>query len=125
MTLSGGGYSLLWNPGDTDFERVDWEYGTVFPPCAQQFHQHFVTSNDASRYLATGLGGVSYVFTEQQRRTGGTDGKPMASKTSIKLGGDQIEYEDQDPRIHQIWLDEMRKRGITPRLELPQAAPAS
>jgi hypothetical protein len=119
MTLSGGGYSLLWNPGDADFERVDWEYGTVFPPCAQQFHQHFVTSNDASRYLATGLGGVSYVFTEQQRRTGGTDGKPMASKTSIKLGGDQIEYEDQDPRIHQIWLEEMRKRGITPRLELP------
>jgi hypothetical protein len=39
---------------------------------------------------------------------------------SVKLGGDQIEYEDQDPRIHQIWLEEMRKRGITPRFELPQ-----
>ena len=125
MTLTGGGYSLLWNQGDKDFERVDWEYGTVFPPCAQQFHQHFVTSNNASRYLATGLGGVSYVFTEQQRRSGGIGREKSASKTSVKLGGDQIEYEDQDPRIHQIWLDEMRKRGITPKLELPLPKKAS
>jgi hypothetical protein len=120
LTLSGDGYSLLWNPGESDFQRVDWEFGTVFPPCNQQFHQHFVTSNHASRYLATGLGGVSYIFTEQQRRTGGIGREKAASKQSIKEGGDQIEYEDQDPRIHEIWLAEMRKRGITPRLELPK-----
>jgi hypothetical protein len=30
----------------------------------------------------------------------------------IKLGGAQIEYEDQDPRIHQIWLDEIAKYGV-------------
>jgi len=42
-----------------------------------------------------------------------------AGKVSLKEGGDQIEYEDQDPRIHQLWLEEMRKRGIKPRLELP------
>ena len=120
LTLSGGGYSLLWNPGDKDFQRVDWEYGTVFPPCDQQFHQHFVTTENASRYLATGLGGVSYVFTTQQRRTGGGGTANAMGKVSVKLGGDQIEYEDQDPRIHEIWLEEMRKNGITPRFELPK-----
>jgi hypothetical protein len=36
---------------------------------------------------------------------------------SVKDGGDQIEYEDQDPRIHRIWLEEMRKNGATPRME--------
>ena len=47
------------------------------------------------------------------------------SKTSIKEGGDQIEYEDQDPRIHEIWLEEMRKAGIIPRLDPPRAKVAS
>ena len=122
LTLTGGGYSLLWYPGEKDFKRVDWAYGTVFPPMDQQFHQHFVTTENASRYLATGIGGISYVFYEQQRRTGGIGRAKSASKTSIKEGGDQIEYEDQDPRIHQIWLEEMRKAGIKPRFELPKAA---
>jgi len=120
MTLTGGGYSLLWWPGDNDFQRVEWEYGVVFPPRNQQFHQHFVTSEQASRYVATGLGGVSYVFSESQRRTAGFDNQVAAGKRSVKEGGDQIEYEDQDPRIHEIWLEEMRKRGITPRFELPK-----
>ena len=60
LTLTGGGYSLLWYPGDKDFQRVDWEYGTVFPPLDQQFHQHFVTTENASRYLATAIGAMSY-----------------------------------------------------------------
>jgi mannose-6-phosphate isomerase-like protein (cupin superfamily) len=124
LTLTGGGYSLLWYPGDNEYKRVDWEYGTVFPPLNQQMHQHFVTTDNASRYLATALGGESYVFSEQQRRTAGIGGK-AASKTSIKEGGDQIEYEDQDPRIHALWLEEMNKAGVAPRLELPQAKVAS
>ena len=35
---------------------------------------------------------------------------------SVKDGGRQMEYEDQDPRIHQIWLDEMKKAGIDPQM---------
>ena len=60
MTLTGGGYSLLWYEGESDFERVDWKYGTVFPPLDDQFHQHFVTSNEPSRYLATSVGSFRY-----------------------------------------------------------------
>ena len=115
MTLTGEGYSLLWNPGDADFTRVDWAYGTVFPPCEGQFHQHFVTSANPSRYLATAIYGSRYPLTQQYRRIGDAQDKGM------KSGGDQIEYEDQDPRIHAIWLEEMRKNGITPRMELPVA----
>ena len=113
MTLSGNGYSLLWNPGDKDFTRVDWEFGVVFPPSEQQFHQHFVTSNEASRYVATGMGGMRYPLTEEHRRIAiGKPGEKQGISLSVKDGGDQIEYTDQDPRIHQIWLEEMRKHGI-------------
>jgi hypothetical protein len=47
--------------------------------------------------------------------------------TSIKEGGDQIEYEDQDPRIHPLWLEEMRKNGAEPKMGkfFPAAEPLS
>ena len=48
---------------------------------------------------------------------------PAVSK-SVKDGGDQIEYEDQDPRIHRIWLEEMRKNAATPRMEKYIPTPA-
>jgi hypothetical protein len=37
--------------------------------------------------------------------------------TSVKEGGDQIEYEDQDPRIHRLWLADMRANNAVPRME--------
>ena len=120
MTLSGNGYSLLWNEGDPDFTRVNWTYGTVFPPCENQFHQHFVTSNEASRYIATGLGGVRYPITALKHQMNvGNPGEKQKISLSVKAGGNQIEYEDQDPRIHALWLEEMRKAGIAPKLVLP------
>jgi quercetin dioxygenase-like cupin family protein len=119
LTLSGNGYSLLWYDGEKDFKRVDWEYGVVFPPCNNQFHQHFVTSNEPSRYVATGVGGPRYPITEEKRRIAvGKPGERQAVSLSQKKGGNQIEYEDQDPRIHAIWLEEMRKRNITPKLTI-------
>ena len=44
-------------------------------------------------------------------------GEKGAVSVDIKEGGDQIEYEDQDLRIHRIWLDEMRRNGVEPRME--------
>jgi mannose-6-phosphate isomerase-like protein (cupin superfamily) len=112
LTLTGDGYSLLWYEGEPEFTRVEWKHGVVFPPCEGQFHQHFVTSNHASRYIATGLGNLRYPLTQAKRR------QKQRIALSVKEGGNQIEYEDQDPRIHQMWLEEMRKRGITPKLDL-------
>jgi hypothetical protein len=120
MTLSGAGYSLLWYDGEKDFTRVDWSYGVVFPPLAQQFHQHFVTSNNPSRYLGINAQSTRYPLTQEWVRMGqrGADGQLSALQRSVKEGGDQIEYEDQDPRIHALWLDEMKKAGIEPQLHL-------
>ena len=119
MCVTGHGYSMLWFDKDQDFMRLDWKHGVVFPPADQQFHQHFNTSQNPARYLATGTGGLRYPLTFAQRRSllGVKPGEKGAVSTSIKEGGDQYEYEDQDARIHRIWLDEMKKNGVQPKME--------
>ena len=119
MCVVGTGFSLLWWDGEKDFMRLDWKHGMVFPPAEKQWHQHFNTSNRPARYLATGVGSLRYPLTAIKRRSSGTlsPTSKSAVSLSVKLGGDQIEFEDQDPRIHPLWLDEMRKNGGEPRME--------
>ena len=119
MCVVGQGFSLLWYEGDKGFLRIDWKHGVVFPPADRQFHQHFTTSNQSARYFATGVGGSRYPFTMNNRRSllGVKEGEKGAVSTSIKEGGDQIEYEDQDPRIHNMWLEELKKNGVTPKMD--------
>ncbi|HEV8019866.1 MAG TPA: hypothetical protein VGP41_01310 [Candidatus Lustribacter sp.] len=119
FTVTGTGYSLLWTEGEADFKRVDWGPGWTFAPVDRQFHQHFTTSPFPSRYLAFIAGSnARYPLTDAMRRTSAADdGSRGKVSTSIKEGGDQMEYEDQDPRVHAIWLDEMKKAGITPQFD--------
>jgi hypothetical protein len=68
--------------------------------------------------MAAGIGSIRYPITMSQRNTMfGKNGKKQASHLSVKEGGDQIEYEDQDPRVHEMWLEEMRKNGVTPQMD--------
>ena len=111
MCVTGSGYSLLWYEGEPDFHRVDWQHGTVFAPPDQMFHQHFNASPVPARYLATAYGSLRYPFTESKRKSlfGGVS-------TSLKNGGDQIEYADQSPRIHQMYEDATRTAGVAVRM---------
>jgi quercetin dioxygenase-like cupin family protein len=115
MCVAGSGYSLMWHEGDTDFIRIEWKHGVVFPPADQQFHQHFTTSAEPARYLATGFGSLRYPFTLARRQE--ILGEKVAFATSTKDGGDQIEYRDQDPRIHPMWLEEIGMRGLTSKMD--------
>ncbi len=111
MCVTGHGYSLFWYEGDKDFHRVNWKYGTVFAPPDQMFHQHFNLSPQPARYLATAMGNPRYPFTETKRKTLGG-----GVSTSVKQGGDQIEYEDQSAYIHQLFLQETKKAGVEVRM---------
>ena len=115
MCVAGSGYSLMWHDGDQDYVRVEWENGTVFPPADKQWHQHFTTSETSARYLATGFGSLRYPFTSDRRRE--ILGKQVAFSTSTKEGGDQIEYADQDTKIHPIYLEELSKRGLKAKMD--------
>ena len=120
MCVSGTGYSLLWFEGDKDFHRIDWKHGLMFPPADRQFHQHFNTSKRPARYLATGVGGMRYPLTTAMRKAAGTlpeGSKEVGVSTSIKQGGDQIEYEDQDSRIQPMFMEECLRNGIEQKMD--------
>ncbi|TMC37378.1 MAG: cupin domain-containing protein [Chloroflexi bacterium] len=106
FTVSGHGYSLYWHEGDPDFKRFDWKFGSVFTPTDMLFHQHFNTGGEPARYLAIAFGGMRYPTIADKRKTfEGMD-------KSMKAGGRQIDYEDEDPRIRQIFENELRRRGV-------------
>ncbi len=73
--------------------------------------------------MATGTSNQRYPLTEEARVNSGTDNAQGAVARSVKDGGGQIEYEDQDPRIHALWLEEMEKNGVTPQFDKYESAP--
>jgi mannose-6-phosphate isomerase-like protein (cupin superfamily) len=111
FAVTGHGYSVYWYEGEKDFQRFDWRHGAVFAPTDMLFHQHFNTSPEPARYLAVAFGGLRYPFSEDKKKTF------MGMDVSVKEGGRQLEYEDQDPRIHAMYLEELRKRQIEPRMD--------
>jgi len=103
IILSGQGYSVLWPAGETP-QRVDWGPGSVVVPPDQWFHQHFNSGAAPARYLALRWNNWRYKFMRSQDGEGGTF-------TSVKLGGGQIEFEDEDPQIHKDFEAAMKKVG--------------
>ena len=108
--IHGTGYSLLWYADDKEFQRIDWRHGMTFAPPDGMFHQHFCTSPTPARYLAIGFGSKRYPVLS------GRSSETSRSDVSIKQGGRQIEYEDQDPRIHATWLAAIAKTGVTSQM---------
>jgi hypothetical protein len=71
----------------------EWRHGMCFAPPNGMFHQHFDTRANPARYLAVGFGTKRYPIV-WERRLGSEGGR---TDVSIKEGGSQIEYGDQDP----------------------------
>ena len=111
--VTGKGYSLLWYEGEKDFHRANWQHGVIYAPPDQMFHQHFNISPSPSRYLALQMGSVRYPMTQSKKDIWSPDG--MFAK-GVDEGGMQIEYADQDPRIHDLWIREMTAAGIEPKM---------
>lgn len=111
FAVTGEGYSLLWYEGaDWDrgeFVRHDWRHGVVYAPPDAMFHQHFNLSPAPARYLAVQMGSTRYPLFRSKVFTYDT-----GADTDAAEGGNQIEYRDQDPRIHRLFLNELARRGI-------------
>ena len=105
--VDGEGYSLLWFDGDSDFKEFPWQHGFMYTPPFWMFHQHFNTCPHPARYLACSLGSRRYPFISLRRKS--AEG---AGSKSLQDGGRQLEYEDQDPRIHRKWLDALDLTGV-------------
>src|SRR5262249_13309589 len=103
IILTGQGYSILWPEGE-EMKRVDWKPGSVVVPPDRWFHQHFNSGAKPARYLALRWNNWRYRFMRSQDGEGG-------SFTSVKLGGGQIEFEDEDPQIHRDFEAAMKAAG--------------
>jgi len=101
VILSGEGYTLMWREGMAP-QKFDWQAGSIVVPPDQWFHQHFNTGKTPARYLALRWEGLKF-------RTGR---QTEMCEVSIREGGDQIEYEDEDPSIRKLFEDELAKQGI-------------
>lgn len=86
-------------------KRVDWGRMSIFVPPIQWFHQHFNPGGEPARYAA--LKPWGFKFRVEDLKDTGED---------VKRGGAQIEYEDQDPEIHKIFVEECRKSGAEVRM---------
>ena len=97
----------MWPDGAAK-QRYDWGAGSLFVPPEMWFHQHFNVSLEPVRYLAL------KPFTS--RKFPGLK-KHFGTSESVKTGGNQIEYEDEDPRIRQIFEEELARNQIESRMD--------
>jgi quercetin dioxygenase-like cupin family protein len=106
LILSGTGYSLMWKQGQP-FQRYDWSEGSLVIPPDDTFHQHFNSGPVAARYLA-----LRYETRARDPQTG----LPM-STISTRMGGDQIDYEDEDPQVREMYEEQCARHGVASKMD--------
>ena len=106
IVMSGEGFSLMWPEGEQP-RRFEWKEGTLIVPPNMWFHQHFNTGTTPARYLAFKAEGVSIRNAQ---------GVPKAW-ISRRVGGDQIDYADESPRIRESFSAALAKTGAAPRMD--------
>jgi mannose-6-phosphate isomerase-like protein (cupin superfamily) len=115
IILSGKGYSLLW-PQGAERTQVDWQPGSMVVPPNQWFHEHFNTGAEPARYLALRWGSQRYDMGAAFSSDEGDTGRSGAD-VSVKEGGWQIEYSDEDPAIHRQFEEELARSGAHCRMQ--------
>jgi mannose-6-phosphate isomerase-like protein (cupin superfamily) len=112
VLLSGtGGFSLVWTKEDrSDMIKCDWQLGSmVVVPSDNCYHQHFNTGTNRARYLALRSGDMGL----NSPRPGGGE----YADRSMKEGGWQIEYHDEDREIHKIFEKDLATHGAPCRMK--------
>ena len=106
IILGGEGYTLMWPEGEEP-RRFDWRRGAMVVPPNRWLHQHFNTGTTPARYLA---------FKHEVVAIRNAQGVPKAW-ISRRLGGDQIDYADETAMVRKMFVDELAKNGLAPRMD--------
>jgi mannose-6-phosphate isomerase-like protein (cupin superfamily)/uncharacterized RmlC-like cupin family protein len=101
LTLSGRGYSLLWKNEFDEHVRIDWTDGALLVPPNFWWHQHFNIGDTPARYLAIRWGSPKHPLDHSYDNLA----------TDRRSNGDQIEYDDQDPQVLQIYKESLAEQG--------------
>jgi hypothetical protein len=100
------GYSLMWPEGEEP-RRYEWSAGSLVIPPNMWYHQHFNTGPTPARYLA---------FKHETVSVRNAQGVPK-SWISQRIGGDQIDYADEQPVIRESFAAALSKSGLTSAME--------
>ena len=111
IVMSGEGYTLMWPEGEEP-QRFDWREGSMIVPPNMWYHQHFNTGTTPARYLA---------FKHEVVSIRNAQGVPKAW-ISKRLGGDQIDYADESPRVRTWFADALARHGLKSRMDDAYAA---
>jgi hypothetical protein len=107
LMASGKGYDLQWPPDKSPsrgtWERIDWKEGALLS-AGRGYHQHFNTGREPARYVVLRVGNPRY--------------SGALGKRYKQTGGEQIEFENEDPSIREVFLEELKKYGVQPSMEL-------
>ena len=111
LIIAGKGFSLFWEGDAKEWQKVDWKPGTLeVVPYTDCLHQHLNSGSTPARYLAilAGTGGG---------RKYGVRRRVHSSDVSLEDGGNQLEYELEDPAVHRLFEAELAANGVTCRMK--------
>jgi gentisate 1,2-dioxygenase len=94
-TLDSTGYTLMWKDGEEP-ARYDWHEGTIVAPPSGTWHQHYNTGTEPCRFIAF------HATTAVQKEEGGNE---------------QINFEDEDPSLREMYVAECARNGVAVRPE--------
>jgi quercetin dioxygenase-like cupin family protein len=115
--IQGEGYVLTQREKEERI-RCDWSEGSLYLSGAGPglwHHQHFNVGATPAAYLVLGIRNSRRYATTRWSATERTD--KNLSDVSVKEGGWQVEYEDEDPEVHRIFESELAKRGVACRMK--------
>lgn len=98
-------YELFLEKEGLPINRYDWQEGSIVVPPELWFHQHFNASAIPARYLALRWGSRKNPFLTE-----------FKTDESVKEGGDQIEYEDEDPQVRTMFEEAVREAGMESKM---------
>ena len=113
----GEGY-VLTQRGHEPRIRCDWQEGSLYLSGAGEglwLHQHFNVGPTPATYLVMNQGISRKHCVNRWQANEST--VLRQGEVSSKKGGHQVEYEDEDPEIHEIFEAELKKRGITCKMK--------
>jgi quercetin dioxygenase-like cupin family protein len=110
----GKGYVLTQRDNEPRI-RCDWNEGSLYLSGAGEglwLHQHFNVGQTPATYLVMNQG-LSRKYAKDRWQANLSTVLRRAEVSQKEEGGIQVEYENEDPEIHRIYEEELRKRGLT------------
>ena len=122
LLITGGeGFALVWKNEDmSDMVKADWQAGSLYLPTQdaenEYYHQHFNVGTTPARYINMAPSN-SRKYTYKRGINDPGRQAELRAMVSIKEGGIQLEYEDEDRRVHEIFEKELAAHGQQCRMK--------